>query len=178
MNYKSQIFCFILGIGLLSCSDPAPQIPVNKMEREDVKGSLMEMNKQFYDLENEEITRFIDSTKWQGKREGTGIGIRIIKEGNGQKVALSDDVTISYSIKMLDGTTCDKLTKVVKTINLEKGEMIIGMREAILGMTISETSEFIIPSYMAYGVVGFPKCIPGWTPIICEITLIDSNKRF
>ena len=166
MNYKSQIFGFILGIGLLSCSDPAPQIPVNKMEREDVKGSLMEMNKQFYDLENEEITRFIDSTKWQGKREGTGIGIRIIK-----------DVTISYSIKMLDGTTCDKLTKVVKTINLEKGEMIMGMREAILGMTISETSEFIIPSYMAYGVVGFPKCIPGWTPIICEITLIDSNKR-
>jgi FKBP-type peptidyl-prolyl cis-trans isomerase len=147
------------------------------MEREDVKGSLMEMNKQFYDLENEEITRFIDSTKWQGKREGTGIGIRIIKEGNGEKVALTDDVTISYSIKMLDGTTCDKLTKVVKTINLEKGEMIMGMREAILGMTISETSEFIIPSYMAYGVVGFPKCIPGWTPIICEITLIDSNKR-
>lgn len=177
MNYKFQIFGLIVGMGLLSCTNPAPQIPVNKMEQEDVKGSLMEMNKQFYDLENEEINHFIDSTKWDGKREGTGIGIRIIKEGNGQKVSLSDDVTIRYSIRMLDGTSCDQLTKVTKTINLEKGEMIIGMREAILGMTISETSEFIIPSYLAYGVVGFPKCIAGWTPIICEITLIDSNKR-
>ena len=69
MNYKSQIFGFILGIGLLSCSDPAPQIPVNKMEREDVKGYLMEMNKQFYDLENEEITRFIDSTKRETEKK-------------------------------------------------------------------------------------------------------------
>lgn len=177
MNYKYLIASLIIGMGIISCSDPAPQIPVNKMEREDLQGSLMEMNKQFYDLENEEIKHFIDSTNWQGKREGTGIGIRKIKEGTGKKVSLNDDVTICYSVRMLDGTTCDKLQKVVKTVNLEKGDLIIGMREAILGMTISETSEFIIPSYLGYGVVGVPKCIPGWTPIICEITLIDSNKR-
>ncbi len=176
MKYKFLTIAFIVGMGN-SCSDPAPQIPVNKMEKESVKENLMEMNKQFYDLENEEINNFIDSTHWQGERKGTGIGIRKITEGNGQKVSLTDDVTISYSVRMLDGTTCDKLTKVIKTINLEKGDLIIGMREAILGMTISETSEFIIPSYLAYGVVGYPKCIPGWTPIICEITLIDSNKK-
>lgn len=162
---------------LVACSDPAPQIPNNKIQQENPTESFMELNKEFAAIEDSMISSYMDSLSVPFTTTKSGIRYYITKEGDGDTVSATDDVTYRYSVRMLDGTSCEKLTDVVKTVNLEKSELERGYREALRLLKVSGTGVFVMPSFMAYGVIGVPNCIPAWTPVECTITLLEVTKK-
>lgn len=171
----------ILGLSILtflaSCGKEQVQIPVNKVEKEDITDNLIEMNKQFFELENQEIDHYIDSLKLDMEKTISGLRYHIIQKGEGDSIGVDDKVTIKYTIGPLGETPCEKLTNVVKTVTLGHSDIEKGIREAIPMMRESGEGEFILPSVIAYGVPGFGKCINGWTPVFMKLSIIEVNKE-
>ena len=162
---------------LLSCSEPAPQVPYNKIEKDNPNASFLELNKAFAEIEDSLICVYVKNSPETFATTKSGLRYYIKEQGVGNVVGHSDDVTFRYSVRQLDGTTCDKLTNVTKTVSLEKGELERGFREALSMLRVSGTGVFVMPSFLAYGVVGVSQCIPAWTPVECEITLVDFESK-
>lgn len=171
----------ILGLVILtllaSCGKEQVQIPVNKVEKEDITDNLIEMNKQFFELENQEIDHYIDSLKLDMGKTISGLRYHIIQKGVGDSIKADDEVTIKYTIGALGEAPCEKLTDVVKTVTLGHSDIEKGIREAIPMMRESGEGEFILPSVIAYGVPGYGKCINGWTPVFMKLSIIEVNKK-
>ncbi len=174
----TYIICLL---GLISCQDPAPQVPYNKIEKPQTESALMEMNRQFAAIEDSLVTTYVDSVQKADRKTftttKTGLRYYIVWSGKGDRAGESDDVTFRYTVRQLDGSECDKLKNVVKTENLEKGDLTRGIREALRLLPVSGEGEFVMPSFLAYGVVGVPGCIPPWTPVSIQISLLEVKKR-
>jgi FKBP-type peptidyl-prolyl cis-trans isomerase len=160
-----------------SCTAPAPQIPANKLEEHNISEDLMLLSKSFAAFENEEIEHYIDSLKLDMQQTSTGLRYKIINEGNGNFFQKKDTVTFTYSIRTLEGSECKELKNVTKTIELGKGETENGIEEAVMLLKASGKGQFIIPSHLAFGVSGYRNCIPAWTPVFCEINIIESELK-
>ncbi|HOI26821.1 MAG TPA: FKBP-type peptidyl-prolyl cis-trans isomerase [Paludibacteraceae bacterium] len=176
----SKLFSGV-GVGLLllflfsSCREDKPQVPANKLPKSTLNQDLIEMNRGFVELERADIRHYIDSLCL--KMDSTGLGIRyhISKEGSKDTVAVGAEVTVRYSITMLDGMGCDDLRDVEKTFKMGTGKVEKGIEEAVKLLHVSGEGEFIIPSYLAYGVSGYKDCVAPWSPIFCKINLIESK---
>ena len=162
---------------LYACGGPAPQIPVNKLSESSITEDMMLLNKEFIELDNEEINRYIDSLNLGMDQTPTGLRYKILNEGAGEHFQKGDEITFSYSVRTLDNVECEYLKNVTKTIELGKGAIESGIEEAAMLLKASGKGEFIIPSYLAYGVPGYKNCVPAWAPVFCEINIIKSKLK-
>ena len=169
------LFALLLFLFLFSCRERAPQVPANKLPDDSYSKELMELNREFAELEDAEINHYIDSLHLDMKQTSTGLRYRIVKEGDGDFPQKNDKVTFDYTIRLLDNTVCAQENG-LKTIELGKGAIENGIEEAILLLKVCGKGEFIIPSHLAFGVAGYKNCVPAWTPIFCEINLIEKNR--
>ncbi len=173
---KALKYISFLLLVLCSCSNPEPQVPYNKIEKPRTTDYLIEMNKEFVAIEDSLINAYIDSLGIKFTTSKSGLRYCITNVGVGPSVSMTDNVTFKYSVRQLTGDRCDKLQNVTKTINLEKGDLERGFRESLKMLKVSGSGIFIMPSFLAYGVLGVPNCIPAWTPVECQITLVDIEK--
>ncbi len=169
---KNVVFIvFALVACLAACSsNDAPQIPANKLPVDHTKENLIEYNKQYMEYEDDEINKYIDSLHLQMDKASSGIRYKLnlcskVKPTPGSKV------NITYSVSLLDGTSCPDLTNKTTTVEFGKGKLPVGF-EIILGILGKGGSgDFIIPCMLAYGVSGRENCIPPYSPVRCSITL-------
>ena len=164
-------------IAFFSCGGGEPQVPSNKIPEVSIQEDMMLLNREFLEFENEEINNYIDSLNLGMLQSATGLRYKIIKEGEGAFPKKGDKVTFSYSIRTLDNTECEELKNVTKTVELGKGELKSGIEEAVMLLKVLGQGSFIIPSYLAYGVAGYKDCVSAWTPVFCEINVMDVKNR-
>lgn len=176
MKMKGAIFCTLLVSLLVGCSDPAPQIPYNKVKKENMSDNLLEMNKVFAQIEDSLINDYVVKLNVEVTTSKSGLRYYITQKGTGKKASDKDKVTYRYSVRPIDGDSCEKLTNVVKTVQLDRTDIEKGFREALSLLSVNETGQFIMSSYLGYGVVGVPNCIQPWTPVVCEITLLEVEE--
>lgn len=173
-SYKpnTPLIALILA-SLFACGKEQVQVPVNKIEPEQVKENLLEMNKQFYELEEQEINHYIDSLHLEMSRTSSGLRYHIIEKGAGDSIVGDDEVTIKYTIGPLGEEPCDKITDVVTTVKIGHTDIEKGIREAIPLMRNGGSGEFILPSVIAFGVPGKGKCINSWTPVFMKMAILE-----
>lgn len=159
-----------------SCGKEQVQIPVNKNKQEDLREDFMELNRQFVELEDQEINRYIDSAKLEMKRSISGLRYHIIEVGEGDSIVENDKVTFQYTIAPLGGAPCENMSDMVKTITIGHSDIEKGVREAIPMLRTSGKGVFIVPSMLGYGVVGKGKCINSWTPLYMTLSIIEVER--
>ncbi len=172
-----RFILFFISCLLFSCGEPAPQVPANKLTETSITEDMMLLNREFTELENEEINHYVDSLNPDMAQTSTGLRYKIIGEGVGEFPQKGDKVTFSYSVRTLDNVECEELKNVKKTVELGKGSIESGIEEAIMLLKTSGKGQFIIPSYLAYGVSGYKNCIPAWSPVFCEINIIEIKLK-
>lgn len=176
---RNCCFWIIVSLSLLfvGCGgNDAPQVPANKLPKSTVTEDFMTLNVEFMKLEREDVRHYIDSLGWAMDTTLSGLHYRIDEVGYGDTVGQLDEVTVRYTLTLLDGTGCDEMRNVVKSVRLGKGAMIKGLEEAVRMLKVSGSGTFILPSYLAYGVSGKNGCVPPWNPLVCKVTLIDKQK--
>jgi len=86
-----------------------------------------------------------------------------------------DTVTFRYKGSFLNNVVFDSNTgtgeEPYKTI-IGSGEIITGLDEGIRLLKEGGKGKFLTPSSLAYGHGGVPTIIPGYTPLLFEITLL------
>ena len=176
-----NIVVFILACLCVACAEKPAQVPMNKKPVDHTDANIMEANRGLVDIENEYIRQYVDSMKLDMDTTNIGIRYKILSSNpSGEKAKIQQGVKITYSLRAFDATEfCENYTDRTEIVNLGTGDLPRGMDEAVLMLHQGETGEFIIPSYLAYGVVGKGQCIASRTPIYCRITLmvVDIQKN-
>lgn len=165
MNLK--LFIAAVGFGLLStqafaADDPAGQnpSPQTQLSTPQHSDAFLEKNKT-----KNGVTTLPD-----------GLQYKVITAGKGVKPGPTDEVTVDYVGRLVNGTEFDSSTKHGGPATFVVGQVIPGWVEALQLMPVGSTWELYIPANLAYGERGAPPSIGPNETLIFKVTLRDVKK--
>jgi FKBP-type peptidyl-prolyl cis-trans isomerase FklB len=117
--------------------------------------------------------KFLDENKKQAGviETASGLQYKIIKEGKGKTPVATDQVTVNYEGKLLDGKVFDSSYDRKKPETFGVGGVIKGWSEGLQLMKEGGIYELYIKSDLAYGDQG-NQSIPGGSTLIFKVELL------
>lgn len=106
----------------------------------------------------------------------SGLQYKAIKEGTGIKPSATDEVTVHYTGKLLDGTKFDSSLDRGEPTSFPLDRVIKGWTEGLQLMEEGAKYQFIIPSDLAYGPRGAGELIGPNATLYFEVELIKVKK--
>ena len=156
---------------LSACNQEEPK--VKRADRQEIEKQLMEANQHVVKTEARHIEDFLARYKWDMKETGSGLFYMIYEQGTGEKAAKGMVATIAYTIKLITGDIVYSSESAGPlAFQIGKGDVISGLEEGILLLKRGDKAKFIIPSHLAYGLVGDGDLIPGKATLIYDIELL------
>ncbi len=162
---------------LWSCNEPARE--GRTQSRNALREPLIEANKHAVKTESQHIEDFLRRYKWDMQETGSGLRYMVYKKGEGRPARKGDIVILEYTASFITGDvvySSDEEGPLVFEVG--KAEVISGLEEGILLLRVGDKAKFIIPSHLAYGLVGDDKRIPGKTTLIYDVTLLEINRSY
>lgn len=173
VSYKLKAIISLLICSFhFSCSEqPTPKQNYNSKE---LKETLMEVNKNLMESEDRNIEEYIKRYGWEMEKTGTGLRYMIYEHGKGEKAKIGKIAILNYKLGLLDGSTCyTSDEKGPKIFKIGHGGVESGLEEAILFLQVGDRSKFILPSHLAFGLVGDSEKIPAKASLVYDIELIE-----
>ena len=116
---------------------------------------LIEANRKVVEAESRQIDDFMRRHGWKMETTGTGLRYMVTERGEGPQAEKGKIAELEYTIALLTGDTVytsqedGPLTFVVG-----RGQVISGLEEGILLLREGDKAKFIIPSHLAFGLIG------------------------
>ena len=140
------------------------------------KNELADINSYLVEKDRERIQSYIERKNLNMKETGTGLWYSITKEGTGRTFRENDKVSFDYECSLLDGTECYSSVKLgPKEYILGKGEIETGLYEGLRMLKPGSEAIFILPPFLAWGLVGDGKLIPSRATIVYNIKILNKN---
>jgi len=134
---------------------------------------LIEANKQLVKTEDELISDYIERYNWEMQTTGTGLRYMIYSRGEGPPVMPAKSVRMDYTIHLLTGELCYSSEKDgTKEFILGKAEIENGLEEGILLLHVGDKAKFIIPSHLAFGLMGDFNKIPQKAALVYDLQIL------
>ncbi len=174
-NWKFGIaLLFLLPVFLfLSCHHEQQQQTISQ---DSLKEHLIGANKIMVKDESKEIEDFIERHPWKMTSTGTGLRVEIYHHGNGKKAEEKKQVSIAFSVYLLDGTLCYPADENKPlTIILGHGEQTRGLEEGVMLMHEGDKARLVVPAHLAFGLQGDDNKIPGKNALYYDVTLLKVN---
>ncbi len=106
----------------------------------------------------------------------SGLKYVVVKEGTGVSPKATDNVTVHYTGKFLDGRVFDSSVQRGQPASFGLNQVIAGWTEGLQLMKEGGKSTFLIPSKLAYGERGMQGAIPPNSTLLFEVELIKVNN--
>ncbi len=138
-----------------------------------------DVSKKYEKEEKETIQKYLsDNPTLDFELKPSGLYYLEVLAGTGVQPVVHDSVFIKYTGKFLDGFVFETNvgTSNIMGFPLLEGEVIRGFDEGISYMRKGGKSKMLIPSSLAYGPSGY-FTIPGFTPLLFDVELIDVKKN-
>jgi FKBP-type peptidyl-prolyl cis-trans isomerase len=161
----------------LSCCRSATDRP-QPDEVKDLSEPLIIVNKELVRTEDQRIDDFIARYNWTMNITGTGLRYAIYKQGSGIPAQKGFTARYNYTLTLLTGDTIYTSEETgPKEIVIGKGGVENGLDEGILLLKKGDRAKLIIPSHLAFGLVGDMDKIPAKATLVYDIELIDLIKN-
>ncbi|MEI6883273.1 MAG: FKBP-type peptidyl-prolyl cis-trans isomerase [Bacteroidota bacterium] len=161
---------------LLSCEQQTRQArATDHLKLTDAK--VIDYNHQVVRSENIEIEDYIVRHHWKMNQTTTGLRYMIYARGRGQRIVKGNEVRLKYTVSLLDGSqvySSDALG--LKVIYPGESEGETGLQEALLLMSTNDKARLIVPSHLAYGLLGDLKKIPAGAALVYDIEIVVPDK--
>jgi len=161
---------------LFSCKDEQARKPLTNTRGEFLKESV-QRNKNLIGSEEEQIQQIIKNDSvhkyYQSKH---GFWYKYLKANIHDTITpkIGEMVELEFEIQNIDGNIIYKKEETIPRIyQVDKQEIMIGLRHGIKLMRKGETISFLFPSHMGYGYLGDKEKIGLNEPLICIVTLKD-----
>ncbi len=168
---KKYIYILIIIISLSSCKEKK-NTPIKNWNKIDKQ--LIEINKYLIDEDEERIESFIQRNDWNMKQTKTGLWYEITQQGTGDSIGENNLVTINYTLELLDGTLCYSSDSLgAKTFKVGYANVEAGLQEGVQLLTNGAKARFILPPYLAHGLVGDHNRIPSHAILVYYVEVTD-----
>lgn len=124
-------------------------------------------------------TKFLEENR---TKEGvittpSGLQYLVENEGTGAQPSATDEVTVHYTGRLLDGTKFDSSVDRGEPATFPLNRVIPGWTEGVQLMKEGGKYRFFIPSDLAYGPQGVQGAIPPHAVLVFDVELIKVNKK-
>jgi FKBP-type peptidyl-prolyl cis-trans isomerase len=127
-------------------------------------------------MEDEQIRGFITRMGWKMNETGTGLRYLIYYHGKGKSGVKGSNAKIEYECRLISGELCYSSQKTgPKEFKIGSGGVESGLEEGILLMRSGDKAKFILPSHLAFGLIGDQDKIPGKATLVYDVHLLDIN---
>jgi FKBP-type peptidyl-prolyl cis-trans isomerase len=138
------------------------------------KEPLIKANQEAARAEDLQIDDFIRRHEWKMEKTSTGIRYMIISKGIGAPAAEGKVVKLDYTLSLLNGDTAYSARKDGPIVfRVGQGQVITGLEEAILLLRVGDHAKFIIPSHLAFGLIGDQDKIRQKASLVYDVELIS-----
>ncbi|MBL4586056.1 MAG: FKBP-type peptidyl-prolyl cis-trans isomerase [Flavobacteriales bacterium] len=167
-------FLFLV-LFLSSCNtSPEQKKPIDPAE---YKQPLINANKQLVEVESQNISNYIARHGWKMTETGSGLRYMIYQNGNGEKVEVGNVIRYTVDVSLLTGKTCyTAKEKGPKEFLVGQGGVASGLEEAVLHFREGDKIRIILPSHLAFGLLGDENCIPKKATVIYDMEVILVKK--
>ncbi|MBK9290644.1 MAG: FKBP-type peptidyl-prolyl cis-trans isomerase [Bacteroidetes bacterium] len=166
----------VLALFAFSCGGPAAEHQDDEpaTKEADLKESLIKANRYLIRSEEEDIDDFLRRYGWKMQKTGTGLRYSIETPGKGDKARYGQLVTLKYKVMLLTGDVIyDSEQLGLKQFVVGRGGVETGLEEGIVMLRKGDKAKFILPSHLAFGLLGDSEKIPPRTPIVYLIEVVD-----
>lgn len=163
-------FIFLLS-ALLSCNNNSEK---NVNNRKPGKNEIEELNSYFVQKDKERIQNYIERKNLKMKESSSGLWYLIVTEGKGEFFKENDRIIMDYECSLLDGKSCYSSKNLgPKEVILGKRELEAGLNEGLRLLKPGGEAVFILPPFLAYGLIGDGKFIPPRATIVYKINILN-----
>jgi len=157
----------------VSCRNEAVR-KKEKIDGKELDRSLIEANKKAVETEDQQIADLLSRYNWDMKTTGTGLRYIIDDPGEGPMVKGGDKVTINYETRLITGEVVYSSEEAGPlTFVVGKSDVIAGVQEGVRMLGKGGKARLVIPSHLAYGLIGDQDKIRQKATLIYEIEVLD-----
>lgn len=133
---------------------------------------MEEVNRYLLRKDREVILNYIERKNLKMQESPTGLWYMIQKPGAGEFLKDNDHVIMNFECYLLDGTPCYSSSEQgPKDIIIGRTDLEPGMNEGLRLLKRGSEAVFIIPPFLAYGLVGDGKKIPPRSTIVYNVRI-------
>lgn len=158
-----------------SCSDRHNKITKNtNIQSKEFQDKLINANRMYVKQESDEIDQYVKHRGWNMTTTGTGLRYMITKKGNGIAAVPEKYAKVNFKISLMDGTLCYTSDSTgAKVFLIGRDNVESGLHEGIQLLHVGDKAIFILPSYLAHGLMGDDSKIPPRSSVIYDIELLS-----
>ena len=146
------------------------------MAENDLKDPMLKANQHMVRNEENLIDAYVKRYNWPMQKTGTGLRYYIYTSGTGKKIGSKDLVTVEYLVSLMNGQECyNSHNRGPLVFRLGKGGTINGLEEAILNLRVGDRAKIIVPSHLAFGLLGDQDKIPQRATLVYDVCVTDCN---
>ncbi len=160
----------LVAVLALSCHHQ-PNLPEEEALTNNYREQLISVNEKLLKEEDELINAFIRRYGWDMIKTGTGLRFMIYAKGEGPAARDGNRATVRYSVVLLNGDTC--YPSILKSFLLGKDKVEAGLDEGIRMMHVGDEAKFILPSHLAFGLMGDHQSIPQKATLVYDVHLLE-----
>lgn len=176
MKYNKNIVWLFLYLSF-ACNETHNQNKkIIKIDREKLKKQFEYANQRIVQKEIDEMNYFEKTHQMNFVRTSFGVRYYIYDSIKKRvKIKDGDEVTMNYTISLLDGTICytDKGTPKTFVVGAEHIES--GIHKIMPYLHYGDKAYILIPSVLAYGLLGDMSKIPPQSPILYKIEILPQK---
>jgi FKBP-type peptidyl-prolyl cis-trans isomerase len=136
------------------------------------KGEMADLNRYLITKDRERIQNYIVRKNLTMTETKTGLWYQILKEGDGKTFREKDRLIMDYDCTLLDGTKCySSKESGPRELILGRSEMETGLNEGLRLLRPGSEAIFIIPPFLAYGLIGDRKLIPPRAVLVYRVSV-------
>jgi FKBP-type peptidyl-prolyl cis-trans isomerase len=144
-----------------------------------IKENMIIQNKEWHILEDESVEAYVRRKQLNVITTGTGLRYKIYKISDTTKPTANtgDLVTLNYSIYLLENDSlCYSSEGVPETFMVNFDNVESGLHEAMGYLREGEKAKIILPSYLAFGLIGDLDKIPPQSSLLYDVEIIKITK--
>ncbi|MFH1160141.1 MAG: FKBP-type peptidyl-prolyl cis-trans isomerase [bacterium] len=166
----------LLFISLPSCkNDPQSVRSTSNIRMLDEQ--VIRYNRGVIKTEDQEIQDFLTRYQWDMTLTPTGLRYLIYRKGTGRKAEKGLSASVSYELRLLNGKLVYSSDSAgLKEILLGHGGVESVLEEGLLLLHQGDKAKFVIPSYLAFGLLGDQNMIPPGATLIYNIELVRLSE--
>jgi len=174
--FRTTLISLMMIMIIMSCQmgEEKVQKPSKRVGKKEIRENLIRANQYMVKAEEQNIKDFINRHQYQMKETGSGLWYQVYHQGNGLKAQKDKVAELRFTISLLNGDIVYRSEKDgIKEFLIGKGDVESGLEEGILLLKVGDHARFIIPSHLAFGLLGDLERIPEKATIVYDLELLN-----